>query len=142
MPPLPVFDPRSIAVAGAVLILAAVLAFHFVLRRRASRTVRSRSPLTAEQFAALFASDKECALAPAIRERLRRYITVDPARVLPDDELCKDLQLGAADGLDANEFVMDVESISGVKIPDADVAKMRTLRDVVCYAAITHRVRN
>lgn len=115
--------------------MVAVLAFYLSVRKRASRAVSGREPLTAEQFAALFQTEKERALAAAIRDRLRRHIPVDPALVRPDDRLCEDLQLAAADGLDANEFVIEVERICGVKISAAAAEKMLTLRDLVSYVA-------
>ena len=131
----PAFDAIHIAVAAGALTLAVFLVFHFVVRRPAAAAVRSRAPLSAEQFAALFESERERALAAATRECLRRHIPVDVALVRPDDRLCEDLQLGAADGLDVNEFVIEVETMAGVKIPEKDAARMRTLREIVSYVA-------
>ena len=124
----------AIAIAGA-----ASLGVHFLIRKRASRVVGGRPSLDAEEFAALFRTEEERALAPAIRDRLRRYIPVDPALVRPDDRLCEDLQLAAVDGLDANAFVLEVENLAGVKIPDQDAARMLTLRDIVSYVAAAAR---
>jgi acyl carrier protein len=78
-------------------------------------------------------------LAPVIRDRLRRYVPVDPALVRPDDKLCEDLQLAAVDGLDANAFVIEVENVTGVKIPDQDAARMFTLRDIISYVAARNK---
>jgi acyl carrier protein len=132
---MPALETNHIVVAALAVAVAASLGVHFLIRKRASRVVSRRSPLGAEQFAALFRTEKERALAPAIRDRLRRYIPVDPALVRPDDKLCEDLQLAAVDGLDANAFVLEVEKLAGVKIPDQDAAKMFTLRDIVSYVA-------
>jgi acyl carrier protein len=128
-------ETNYIVVAAIAVAVVASLAMHFSIRRRASRVVNGRSPLSEKQFAALFQTERERALAPAVRDQLRRYIPVDPALVLPDDRLCQDLQLAAVDGLDANAFVLDVEKFAGVKIPEQDAARMLTLRDIISYVA-------
>jgi acyl carrier protein len=87
------------------------------------------------EFGALFKTEREAALAPVIRDRLRAYIPIDPALVRPDDKLCAELQLAVFDGLDANAFVAEVEKAVGVKIPDQEAEKMFTLRDIVSYLA-------
>ena len=125
----------GVAVAGIVVAMVALLAFYLSVRRRASRAVTGREALTAEQFAALFHTEKERAVAAAIRGQLARHIPVDAALVRPDDRLCEELQLGAVDGLDANEFVIEVEKTLGVKISDAAAQKMLTLRELVSYVA-------
>ena len=117
------------------LAVAAAVAVHLTTRSKARRVIRSRAPLSAAEFGALFATEAEAALAPVIRDRLRAYIPVDPAFVLPDDKLCEELQLAVADGLDANEFIVDVERAVGTKIPDRDAQTMFTLRDIVSYLA-------
>jgi len=118
----------ALSVAGAVCV-------HISKRRKARRVVRGRSPLSAAEFAALFATEAQAALAPLIRDRLRAYIPVDPALVRPDDRLCEELQLAAMDGLDANAFVAEVEKAVGTKIPNKDAESMFTLRDIVSYVA-------
>jgi acyl carrier protein len=125
------------ALIGAVVALAVVgaIAVHISTRSKARRTVRDRSPLSAAEFGALFASEAEAALAPVVRDRLRAYISVDPALVRPDDKLCEELQLAVTDSLDANAFVADVEKVVGTKIPDKDAEGMFTLRDIVSYLA-------
>ena len=128
------FDTEYLLI-GAVVALAAVgaVAVHISIRSRARRVVRGRSPLSAAEFGALFATEAEAALAPVIRDRLRAHIPVDPALVRPDDKLCEELQLAVLDGLDANAFVADVEKVVGAKIPDKVAEKMFTLRDIVSY---------
>ena len=111
------------------------LAVHLLLRKGASRHVSGRLPLRADEFAAMFHTEAERAVAPAVRDKLRHYIPVDPALVLPDDKLCEDLKLAAVDGLDANAFVAEVEQLVGVKISERDAAQMYTLRDIVSYVA-------
>ena len=117
------------------LAVAVAVAVHLTTRSKARRAIRGRPALTAAEFGALFETEAEAALAPVIRDRLRAYIPVDPALVLPDDKLCEELQLAVVDGLDANEFIMDVERAVGTKIPDRDAQAMFTLRDIVSYVA-------
>ena len=127
-------DAKYLLVGSLVLVgIAASIAVQFLIRRRASRVVAGRRPLSAEEFAALFAAEREREAAPLIRDRLRPYIPVNPGLVLPDDRLCEELQLAVQDGLDANSFVRDVEKMLGVKIPDKAAQNMYTLRDIISY---------
>lgn len=130
------FESQYILVAAGIAVaVAAVWAVHVSTRSKARRVVRGRSPLGPAEFGGLFKTEREAALAPVVRDRLRRYIPVDPALVRPDDKLCDELQLAVVDGLDANAFVAEVEKAVGVKIPDQDAEKMFTLRDIVIYVA-------
>jgi acyl carrier protein len=108
---------------------------HFSVHARAERFVRGRPRLSSAEFAALFRTEEEAALAPVIRDRLREYIPVDPALVRPDDKLCDELQLAVIDGLDANAFVKEIETVIGTRIPDQEAQRMFTLRDIVSYVA-------
>jgi len=132
---MPTFETSHIVVVAIAVTLVGSLGVHLAIRERAARVVSGRAPLGAEEFAALFETEREKALAPVIRERLRRYVPVDPALVRPDDKLCEDLRLAVFDGLDANAFVMDVEQVAGVRIPDQDAARMFTLRHIISYVA-------
>ena len=60
---------------------------------------------------------------------------IDPALVRPDDHLCDELQLAVADGLDANAFLKEIETVIGTKIPNEQAQRLLTLRDIVSYAA-------
>ena len=110
-------------------------------RNRARRVVRGRSPLSNAEFAGLFATQAEAALGPVIRNCLRAYVPLDPALVRPDDKLCEELQLAVFDGIDANEFLLEVERSTGVGIPDGDAQRMFTLRDIVSYVAARRHER-
>ena len=114
------------------------------IRAKARRLARGRALLDAAAFSALFPSASQAAVAPVIRDLLKRYISIPPGLVRPDDRLCADLGLAAIDGLDANSYVHDVEEAVGVTIPDADAARMITLRDIVTYvgAATAARTSN
>jgi acyl carrier protein len=127
---------RHVILAAAVALAIALAVFaHVMLRRRARAFVRGRAPLDAAGFAALFPVEAEAAIAPVVRACLRGYVPVDLALVRPDDRLCEELQLAAADGLDADEFIMAVEKAVRVEIPDAIAQRMFTLRHVIAYVA-------
>jgi acyl carrier protein len=131
-----VFESQHILVAAGIAVaVAGVWGIHVSTRSKARRVVHGRSPLSAAEFGALFKTEREAALAPVIRDRLRAYIAVDPSLVRPDDKLCVELQLAALDGLDSNAFVAEVEKAVGIKIPDQEAEKMLTLRDIVTYVA-------
>ena len=123
--------------ALVVVLIVGFIALRIELRRRATKVIASRGPLTADEFANLFATENERRWAPVVRDRLRAYIPVDPSLVRPDDQVCRGgLQLAAVDGLDANRFVREIEELVGVKIPADRAAQMYTLRDIVSYIAV------
>jgi hypothetical protein len=121
--------------ALAAVAITVGVSVHFSVRAKAKRFVRGRLRLSNAEFAALFTTEAEAALAPVIRDRLRTYIPVDPALVRPDDKLCDELQLALIDGLDANAFVKEIETVIGTRIPVQEAQRMLTLRDIVSYVA-------
>ncbi len=129
-------EPKHLLLGAFVAVaIAAAVSVHLSIRTKARRFVHGRPRLSSAEFAALFRTEAEAALAPVIRDRLRAYIPVDPALVRPDDKLCDELQLAVVDGLDANAFVREVETVVGTKIPDQEAQRMFTLRDIVSYVA-------
>lgn len=68
---------------------------------------------------------------PTMEERLIRIVVgprkVDLASVTPDTTLD---QLGIS-SLDALAIVFDIEAEFGVNIPDTDIYKMKTVRDIL-----------
>lgn len=57
-------------------------------------------------------------LRSRIQELLVELLAVDPAEVRPDTRLKEDLE---ADELDLIEFVMEIEDVFGLEIPDEDL---------------------
>jgi acyl carrier protein len=114
------------------------------IRAKSRRHARNRAPLDDAAFSALFSSATDAAVAPVVRDLLKRYIPIAPGLVRPDDRLCADLGLAAIDGLDANSYVRDIERVVGVTIPDTDAQQMTTLRDIIRYvgAAKARRTSN
>jgi len=131
--------PTLLVAAIIALALIAAVAMRLSIRRKARRAVYARAALSSTQFAALFTDPKEAEVSVAIRDRLRDYISIDPALVRPDDKLCADLQLAAIDGLDANSFVAEVERVTKTDIPDEVAERMLTLRDIVSFVARARR---
>jgi len=58
---------------------------------------------------------------------------VDAELVGSDDDLGRDLQLGALDGLDVDEFLRDLERVFGIRIAPDEAQALRTLRQRVVY---------
>jgi acyl carrier protein len=122
---------------GNLLLLLLVAAFlvvgllHLLIKRRAARVVAGREPDSHADFGRRFFAGDEVAIAANARALLNRYIPVDASLVGPDDELVQDLCLAAIDGLDADEYVSDLERSFGIRIPSREAARWRTLRDIV-----------
>jgi len=127
-------------IAAAALFMAMAVAFiigvaSWLRVRGVPPALKDRTPVTDAQFAALFDTPQESAVAGVVRQRLRRYLAYDTALVRPDDELARDLRLGERDGLDANEFLMEVEKAVGAKLPVEVTERVRTVRELVVALA-------
>jgi acyl carrier protein len=120
----------------AIMIGALVFAFvmlHRSIRKRARRVLTTRDTLDNEAFSRRYFRGREVQLAADIRAMLAPFITVDVSRVYPDDDLANDLQLGAIEGIGAEDFIANLERLYHLKIPDQDVHHLRTVRQVVSY---------
>ncbi len=51
--------------------------------------------------------------------------------VHPDDRLVEDLRLDDLDSMATVEFILALEKEFGVKLPEAEMARARTLRDII-----------
>jgi acyl carrier protein len=125
-------DPKVLLIGliGGICVIASVLVQRSI-KRKAQIAVAGRQALADDEFGNRFFSAERRVIAAEARRLLRPYIRVDYKVVLPDDELVKDLQLAAIDGLDANGYLEDLEKAFGVKIPDSDSTRWRTLRHIV-----------
>ena len=65
-----------------------------------------------------------------VREILAKQLRVDPARVVPEARIKKDL---GADSLDILQLLMRIEDKYGITIPDEALATFETVSDVVTY---------
>ena len=61
---------------------------------------------------------------------LAKQLRVDPARVVPEARIKKDL---GADSLDILQLLMRIEDKYGITIPDEALATFETVSDVVAY---------
>lgn len=58
------------------------------------------------------------------------HLGIDPVVVVPEASLVDDL---GADSLDTFELVIAFEEAFGIQIPNADVARIRTVKDAMQY---------
>lgn len=65
-----------------------------------------------------------------IRTMIAQQLNVEPDLVKDDTNIIDDL---GADSLDVVELLMALEDRFGLVIPDEDVLKLKTLRDVEAY---------
>ena len=61
---------------------------------------------------------------------LAKQLRVDPARVVPEARIKKEL---GADSLDILQLLMRIEDQYGISIPDEELATFETVGDVVAY---------
>lgn len=110
-------------------IFAAVLVWHWSIRRKLAMALAGRPPLTEAEFAALFPGAEET--AAAVRQVLARYTPGDAARIRGSDRIARDLLIGAQDGLDANEIVHALDQRFAIRIPDERAAQVGTVHELV-----------
>lgn len=59
---------------------------------------------------------------------LAEQLNIDAASIQPTDEVVKDLN---ADSIDVVEMLMNLEDEYGIKIPEDDFDKIKTVQDIV-----------
>jgi acyl carrier protein len=67
-----------------------------------------------------------------IRSHLAEELEVDPSRIQDDTRFKEDLE---ADSLDLVALVQELEDRSGVRIPDEDAIKIKTIGQAADYVA-------
>jgi hypothetical protein len=121
----------------ALLLLAALALFLLVtnlsIRNRARGAVSSRDTLDNEAFSRRYFAGREARLASGVRAALAAYIPGDVSRVYPDDDLVKDLQLGAIEGKSADDFIASLERLYNIEIPPPEARALRTLWHLIGY---------
>ncbi|MGH7847074.1 MAG: acyl carrier protein [Candidatus Binatia bacterium] len=75
-------------------------------------------------------SKKTRPTAEKIQEILAHHLRVDPSKIKPESLLREDLGLDSADTI---ELVFKVEEIFNIQVPDDDLEKFKTVKDLVAY---------
>ncbi|PID82628.1 MAG: acyl carrier protein [Clostridiales bacterium] len=68
----------------------------------------------------------------AVKEIIINNLGIEGETISLESHLQDDLGI---DSLDAVELAMEIEEVTGVKIPDEDFANMKTVGDIVNYQA-------
>ncbi len=65
-----------------------------------------------------------------IQQALARHLRMDAARVTPDALLREDLEM---DSVDTIELLFHLEDAFHIEIPDDDLEKLKTVKDITSY---------
>lgn len=104
--------------------------FQYTKHRKITSYLQGRTPLTDEDFAALFPSTLEGKVGVSIRRHLKSWVAFDVRLVRPQDLLCGDLLLDALDGMDPDVFLASVEKEWKVKLPDVNSQELRSIAEL------------
>jgi acyl carrier protein len=104
-------------------------------RARAIAHLAQHPHLEPAAFATTYFAADEAAIARRLRELLTPHLPFDLARLHPDDRLIEDLRMDALDSMSTLEFILSVEKEFSVKISEADVARLHTVRDFTTTVA-------
>lgn len=63
-----------------------------------------------------------------LKEIMVNTLSCDEEKITPEANLAEDLKI---DSLDAVELVMAIEEEEGIKIPDEELANMKTVKDIM-----------
>lgn len=99
-------------------------------KRRAAQHMDGNPAFDSGDFGRHYFPASQAETASRLRELLAGCLPVDLSRLHPDDRLVDDLRMDALDSMSTVEFIIAVEKEFGVKISEADAARLRTLRDL------------
>jgi len=127
----------SAKVLGALtLVVGLALSWRTVHRRdaraqkRAANHLAKNPALDPAVFAATYFPADQAAIARRLRERLGPQLEIDLARLHPDDRMVADLRMADLDSMATVEFMLSVQKEFSIKLPEAEVAHILTLRDL------------
>lgn len=63
---------------------------------------------------------------------LAKQLQIDPSRITEDTDIVEDL---GADSLDIVEALMELEQTFSISVPDEEIVKFRTPKDILNYIA-------
>ncbi len=104
-------------------------------KRRALRHMAGREPRGNKEFGRYYFPPEEVEIAAKVRAIMARHVSVDLARLHPDDRIVEDVRMDALDSLATVEFVAEVEKEFGITIPNKAAATMTSLRSFVEYVS-------
>jgi acyl carrier protein len=104
-------------------------------RRLAEEHLAGREPLSDQEFGEKFFSADRASIASRTRAILASHLPLDLSRMRPDDRLVADLRMEELDSFATVEFLLEVEEEFGIRVPDEEAERMRTLGDLVEYVA-------
>lgn len=129
-------------IIGGFFILAGLGLSWFVVGKRTAREmdrVRARMAknpaLEANIFGKTYFPADQSAIASHLRQLLVPHLSLDLSRLHPDDQLVADLRMEDLDSMSTVEFVLSVEKGFAIKIPDAEIVKILTLRELTACIA-------
>ena len=102
-------------------------------RRRALDHLAQHPPLDPAVFGQTYFPADQAEVARRLRELLTPHLPFDLARLHPDDRLVEDLRMDELDSMATVEFILDVEKDFSVRIPDAEAARIRTVRELTAH---------
>jgi acyl carrier protein len=124
--------PTLLIIFGAVALTAGAVSLHARSNRRsAERHLAGREPLAPEEFGRRFFPKRQAPIAARLRELLADETSVPLQRLHPHDRLVPDLRIDELDSLALAAFVMAIEREYKIELPDADLAHLRTFRELV-----------
>jgi len=124
-----------IALAYMSAVAIAVLDTDSAQRRLAKEHLAGREPLSDQEFGEKFFSADRASIASRTRAILASHLPLDLSRMRPDDRLVADLRMEELDSFATVEFLLEVEEEFGIRVPDEEAERMRTLGDLVEYVA-------
>jgi acyl carrier protein len=104
-------------------------------RARAIAHLAKNPPLAPAAFAATYFPAEHAAIAHRLRELLAPHLPFDVARLHPDDRLVEDLRMDALDSMSTVDFLLSVEKEFSIELPEAEVGRILTLRDLTACVA-------
>jgi acyl carrier protein len=91
---------------------------------------------TSAEFAAAYFPNGQAETAVRVHQVFLAVAPLDVRCVHPDDRLVADLRLDDLDSMAFVEFTLALEKEFGVNLPETEMARARTLRDIVEYIAM------
>jgi acyl carrier protein len=132
--------PAWIALGVGVLISVALTLQLWSQKRVARARLGRRPQLTPAEFGERYFSDstRKGQMATTVRRILANHLDLPLDGILPEDGLVQDLRMDDFDSMSTVEFILEIEQVFGVEIPDGAAKDFRSLRDIVEYLDAHH----